>query len=629
MKKRFVSIVLALLFVLSLCVSTTFAQTSDDLNQSNNYNLTIINDNKDIVVGDKGKFEVKVTNKSGDKISSDKYEVSYKAYDIDTKEESEDFILHSNGEWTAKNKSEVSVYATITISNNIIIRDSINIQVYDKVEDINLNLDKDNYVSGESIPYTLDMSPQENIHAGEYKGVVLSSSNPSVVKVASDDELVAVSEGNAVITCYAKNNISVLDRYEVRVTTPVDKIDLNTSSLTIYPGKKYTLSATVSPQGADDKSVTYSSSDDSIATVNSVSGEITGVKSGNAIITCKANDGSNISSTCEVTVGKYVTSVSVSKSKYSGKIGDKFTLGKSVNPSDATNKNVKFYSSNKYVASVSSTGEVKLVGPGSAKIYCSSVDGSGKKAYCNIYSKAKKRGWYTYGSRKYYILKNLTPAKGRKKIGSSYYYFSNSTGAMVRSKWVYTKVSGKKYKLYFTKSGKQSQNVSSLIGKRKSYRVEVNTRTNYVTIYAKDGKNGYIIPVKAMICSTGVNGNGTVKGTFKLRRAGRWHQLMGDVYGQYCTQISGNYLFHSVWYYSKGNHKSITVSGFKALGRKASHGCVRLKVADAKWIYSNCIGSKVKVFSSKKSSPLKKPKRPRVVRVRGDRGYDPSDPHFR
>ena len=60
------------------------------------------------------------------------------------------------------------------------------------------------------------------------------------------------------------------------------------------------------------------------------------------------------------------------------------------------------------------------------------------------------------------------------------------------------------------------------------------------------------------------------------------------VYAQYCTTISGDYLFHSVHYLGQGNYKSQPTKEFNKLGQHASHGCVRLSVMDAKWIYENC-----------------------------------------
>ena len=70
------------------------------------------------------------------------------------------------------------------------------------------------------------------------------------------------------------------------------------------------------------------------------------------------------------------------------------------------------------------------------------------------------------------------------------------------------------------------------------YYIKINRRQNCVTVYEMDKKGKYSIPVKAMACSVGVN-NATPTGTFSISNQYRWHQLMGGVYGQYCSSIVG------------------------------------------------------------------------------------------
>ncbi len=153
------------------------------------------------------------------------------------------------------------------------------------------------------------------------------------------------------------------------------------------------------------------------------------------------------------------------------------------------------------------------------------------------------------------------------------------------------------------------------------YYIKVNKATNVVTIYNSSTDE----PVKAMICSCG--GSNTPSGTFYTPAKFRWHELMGPSYGQYCTRITSGVLFHSVWYYENGNKASQSTVQFNRLGTTASHGCVRLTVADAKWIYDNCaLGTKVKVFSgTSKDDPLGKPSMVKVS-TSSRMGWDPTDP---
>ena len=150
------------------------------------------------------------------------------------------------------------------------------------------------------------------------------------------------------------------------------------------------------------------------------------------------------------------------------------------------------------------------------------------------------------------------------------------------------------------------------------YTIKVNLGTNCTTIY-KNGK-----AVKAMICSPGA---ATPTGTFYIPAQYRWHALMGNCYGQYCSRITGGVLFHSVWYYHNGDKSSMSVSAYNNMGKAVSHGCVRLLCKDAKWIYDNCsVGTKVTIFrGSKKDDPLP---RPSFTPIRNGKftDWDPTDP---
>lgn len=157
------------------------------------------------------------------------------------------------------------------------------------------------------------------------------------------------------------------------------------------------------------------------------------------------------------------------------------------------------------------------------------------------------------------------------------------------------------------------------------YYIKINRRQNCVTVYGLDEKGKYTVPVKAMTCSVGVN-NATPTGTFSISNQYRWHTLMGNVYGQYCSRIVGGVLFHSV-YYSATDPSTLAYNSYNRLGTAASHGCVRLNVADAKWIYDNCSpGTKVTIYDANDPGPLGKPNPVRIDTSSSYRGWDPTDP---
>ena len=96
--------------------------------------------------------------------------------------------------------------------------------------------------------------------------------------------------------------------------------------------------------------------------------------------------------------------------------------------------------------------------------------------------------------------------------------------------------------------------------------------------------------IKSFTCSTGIDDEKTPTGIFDVRERGDW--FFSDKYqqgGKYWVQFYGDYLFHSVPY---NEDQSEVVDN--TLGTPASHGCIRLKTNDAKWIYDNIeAGTKV------------------------------------
>ena len=156
------------------------------------------------------------------------------------------------------------------------------------------------------------------------------------------------------------------------------------------------------------------------------------------------------------------------------------------------------------------------------------------------------------------------------------------------------------------------------------YYLVVNKSTNTVTVYQADSTGEYCIPVKSMICSCG---NGTPSGTYTTTDQYRWRYLVGDVYGQYATRITGHILFHSVPYLRQ-SEDSLQYEEYNKLGTTASHGCIRLTVADSLWIYQNCpSGTKVTLTSRPSmGDPLGRPAAQTISADSPNRGWDPTDP---
>lgn len=167
------------------------------------------------------------------------------------------------------------------------------------------------------------------------------------------------------------------------------------------------------------------------------------------------------------------------------------------------------------------------------------------------------------------------------------------------------------YKLEFTNQDKNS------------YYIKVNCKAQVVTVYAADEDGNYTIPVRKMICSTGKATPSN--GVFELSDKYEWRYLVGGVYGQYATRITGQILFHSVPY-TKRDKSSLEYWEYDKLGQPVSKGCVRLTVQDSKWIFDNCMqGTKVEFCKedSKEKDIISK----KISNYDNElKGWDPTDP---
>ena len=171
---------------------------------------------------------------------------------------------------------------------------------------------------------------------------------------------------------------------------PVTDVKLNKNNITLTVGDIETLTATVEPTNATNKTVMWSSSNDSVAMVDS-NGNVTGIGRGFATITAKATDG-NVSATCEVEVKQQVTGISLNKTELSLYTGREEKLTATVKPDNANDRTLIWSSSNPEVATVDSNGNVKAIGRGEAVITATANDGSGETATCTVTVRKKSSG---------------------------------------------------------------------------------------------------------------------------------------------------------------------------------------------------------------------------------------------
>ena len=146
---------------------------------------------------------------------------------------------------------------------------------------------------------SLNVGKTYTLKATETKGkITWTSSKKSVATVSSKGVIKARKKGTTIITAkYGKKKLTC----KVTVKQPVKIITLNKKTVSVTVGKKITLKATALPQTANNKTVTWKSSNTSVATISS-KGIVVGKKAGTVTITATAKDGSKKKASCKVTV---------------------------------------------------------------------------------------------------------------------------------------------------------------------------------------------------------------------------------------------------------------------------------------------------------------------------------------
>ena len=268
----------------------------------------------------------------------------------------------SNGKITALKSGKATITAKSgTCSAECMVTVSVN------TESITLDKTTLSLAVGESATLTATVKPDDATD----KAVTWSSSDESVVKV-DNGKVTAVKSGKATVTakCGGKTAECV-----VTVTVPVSSITLDKTTLSLAVGESATLTATVKPDDATDKTVTWSSSDESVVKVDN--GKVTAIKSGKATVTAKCG---GKTAECVVTVTVPVSSITLDKTTLSLAIGESATLIATVKPDDATDKTVVWSSSDESIAKVDN-GKVMALKIGFAIVTATAANFS---VSCNV-----------------------------------------------------------------------------------------------------------------------------------------------------------------------------------------------------------------------------------------------------
>lgn len=298
--------------------------------------------------------------------------------------------VNSKGKITAKKAGKTTI--TIKAKGTKLTKKITVIVPKVVVKSVKLNKTKTTLDVGKTVTLKATVNPSK----ASTKIVNWKSSNEKVATVTSKGRVTAKKAGNATITVTTLDG-SKKATCRITVTTPVTSVTLNKKALNLQEGASEVLTATVAPTNATNKTVTWKSSDTTVATVSN--GTVTAVKAGTAVITATSANGKSAS--CSVTVSAKtpdapdtpdtpnptpteveVTSVSLNAASKTIYANETLTLRATVMPTDATDKSITWTSSNTAVAAVDANGKVTPKDAGQATITATSKNG--KIASCVV-----------------------------------------------------------------------------------------------------------------------------------------------------------------------------------------------------------------------------------------------------
>ena len=312
-----------------------------------------------------------------------------------------------------------------------------------KVSSIKLNATSKTLYNGKSTTLKATVFP---INATN-KRLTWKSSNTKVATVDKNGKVKALKVGNAIITATSTDGSNVSAQCKIKVVQRVTKIKLNKSIINLSKKDKTAkLKATVLPNNAYNKSVTWKANNTKVVTVDKKGKIKATTNKGATYVNAIAKDGSKKKAKLLVVVGPKVKKITLNKTSVTLNRGAKnrtFQLKKAIKNKNATYKGVSWYSSNKNVATVDNNGKVTVLKKGTVTITAKAKDGSNKSAKCKFTVKQlvtklsynnKKQVKEVYKNKTMKFAVTVTPSNANNK--GLTYSSSNKKVATVNSKGV-------------------------------------------------------------------------------------------------------------------------------------------------------------------------------------------------
>ena len=237
---------------------------------------------------------------------------------------------------------------------------------------------------GETIKLNALLEPENVTNAN----LSWTSSNPNIATVDVNGLVKAIAEGKTQIIATTTDGSNLSAICEIMVEKQfigISQIQITPSNAKIAIGKTLQLNAIIAPSDATSTNLLWSSTNTSVAKV-SQNGQVDAIADGEAIIIASTQDGSNLSAACVISVYQenvLISDIILNPAHIEGLENESVTINAVIIPDNATNKRLKWSSSNESVAEVND-GVVNLIKGGSAIICAEALDGSNIKSECTI-----------------------------------------------------------------------------------------------------------------------------------------------------------------------------------------------------------------------------------------------------
>lgn len=345
--------------------------------------------------------------------------------------------VDANGLVTFKAAGHVSIIASSETNPQIMA--TCDLTIIKTVENIKLETAEISIAVGE----TYKLAPTINPSDASNKNLTYKSMNPKIADVSATGVITGKQAGTAYITVSTPDG-KITANCTVNVTQKATGMKLSASALILDVGESYTLEVTFNPKTTTDTKVLWTISDKSIAKVDA-KGKVTAVAAGETLLTAKSSNG--LTAVCKVKVNQPVGSIELNYTEYDLAVGDELELEVTFDNDDATNKKVKWKSSQSSIASVDKNGVVKGKKGGVAVITVT-ADENGAQAFCVVtveepISEIKlNKTAYNLGYHKTLLLKATLKTNSATNKKLKWLSSKNSVASVNKSGLVYGKKPG-------------------------------------------------------------------------------------------------------------------------------------------------------------------------------------------